>query len=491
VSQDVLTPGPVREVEVRVVEGRVVSTPRQRVSRLAHLMEATGEAVQAVARVLHRTRGVPVQRTARILAIVPAHDEERDIARTLDALLGQTRKIDKIVVMLDNCTDATEEIVDRYKGVTKLKTIGNTDKKVGALSQAWQKFGHLGYDFVLGVDADTVCERNMVAELEREMVRNPRAGGVSARYTLNEQLADNGWGRLLIRAQRHDFASWLMDLMAKDRKTYVLGGQATLFRTQSLAEVVANGDRNAPWDPDSQVEDMELTWRLHELGKLTLVSPTARAYAGPMLTGKALVGQRRKWDQGVIQLLLRYGFSKSTWIPWKQQAALATDAVVRVLFVFLLAAATAAHQYVWSWIWVVPPILAIMLNVKMAVRVPHRKPIDIVYALAYVPAEAWLWFRIWSMAASWVNVLAGRRRDGWAAQKAAEAGNGTGFGWIVGAIVGATLVASTSTYGWLHASPAVQERFLTTGWALLAVLTVVRTLAVVVKLLKPSKGYRP
>ena len=79
-------------------------------------------------------------RAAQILALVPAHNEEADIARTIDALLSQTRPIDRIVVILDNCTDGTEAIVRRYKNVTVQQTFGNIDKKVGALTQGWQRW---------------------------------------------------------------------------------------------------------------------------------------------------------------------------------------------------------------------------------------------------------------------------------------------------------------------------------------------------------------
>lgn len=443
---------------------------------------------------LHRLRHRPPRsRVGKILCIVPAHNEEADIARTLDALFTQTRRIERIVVVLDNCTDRTEEIAARYRGVTLMRTVDNVDKKVGALTQAWQRWHH-GYDFVLGVDADTVLDANCVAQLEAEMVRNPNAGGVMARYTFDERLATSWWARQLIRAQRIDFASWLTDIMAKNRNTYVLGGQATLFRTGHLSEVTQKFARRGPWDPSAQVEDMELTWRLHEIGRETLVSANARAYAGPMITVRALYGQRRKWDEGMVRLLLRTGFSRNTWLPWKQQLAMFTDGFIRLALVILLCMALSVDQFVWAWIWGVPPLLATMLNVRTAWRVPGRRPGDLLYATSIVAAEAWLLFRIWTTAASWTTVLTGKRRDGWAAQAAAESGRGSGG--LVGKLLLGTgvtaLAASALAWWWVtHASSAVQEKVLTIGWGALAVLTAIRVVSVVVKLIKPTKGYKP
>ena len=161
--------------------------------------------------------------------------------------------------------------------------------------------------------------------------------------------------------------------MARNRSTYVLGGQATLFRVKHLQDVIEAHERNSPWDPDAQVEDMELTWRLHEAGRKTLVSATARAYAGPMVTVKGLMGQRRKWDEGMAALLWQNKMpNKNTMIPWKQQFSMLANGVVRILFATMLLLALSVHQFVWSPIWLLPILVGIALNLKVAWRVPDR-----------------------------------------------------------------------------------------------------------------------
>src|SRR6478609_11264224 len=152
-------------------------------------------------------------RAPRIVALVPAHNEEADIARTIEGLLSQTRPIDRIVVILDNCTDGTEAIVRRYKNVTIQKTFGNIDKKVGALTQGWQRWA-ADFDFVLGVDGDTKLANDALEQLEAEMLRVPSAAGVMCRYTFDINLGTTFVARQLIRAQRLDFASWLTEIMA-------------------------------------------------------------------------------------------------------------------------------------------------------------------------------------------------------------------------------------------------------------------------------------
>jgi hypothetical protein len=166
-----------------------------------------------------------------------------------------------------------------------------------------------------------------------------------------------------------------------------------------------------------------------------------------------------------------------------------------VQLVLLLAAALMVHQYVWSWIWAVPPVLAAMLNVRIAWHVPGRRFGDLLFGVVLFPAELWLLFRIYSTGLSWLNVLFGKKRDGWAAQAAAERGAGSGGGFMGKLVLAAVLAILTSgglVYWWLTlAGPLVQRQVLTAGWGALAMLTTVRTISVLIKLLKPTRGYRP
>ena len=50
--------------------------------------------------------------TSQVIVLVPAHNEEEAIEETLESLHRQTRQVDRIIVVCDNCTDRTEEIVE-------------------------------------------------------------------------------------------------------------------------------------------------------------------------------------------------------------------------------------------------------------------------------------------------------------------------------------------------------------------------------------------
>lgn len=354
-----------------------------------------------------------------IVAIVPAHNEGDAIADTLRGMLAQSRPLDRIVVAADNCTDDTVEVASQFRGVEVFETVDNSDRKVGALTQAWKRYCG-DADYVLGVDADTRLDRDCVAQLAEEIEGNPQLGGLMARYTFDQSEARGPLSSFLVRLQRIEFAGWTQDLLRRDRRTYVLGGQATLFRNEALTQIAEETRRGSPWSVESQVEDMELTWRLDERGWDTKISPVARAYVGPMHGLRTLWAQRRKWDGGIAEMLLRNGFSSTTLYPWRVQAKMMLDLTIRVLFVTLFVLAQIRSSFVWNWLWAVPPVLAALLNLRLSLAMPHRKPFDVVFATIVIPVELYLWFRLAVWTTSWSQALLGIRRDGWQAQYRAE-----------------------------------------------------------------------
>src|SRR3954471_11613413 len=77
----------------------------------------------------------PVAKPLRLTVLVPAHNETLTIGATLESLWGQARPPERVVVVADNCTDDTADVA-RRGGAEILTTVGNHEKKAGALNQA-------------------------------------------------------------------------------------------------------------------------------------------------------------------------------------------------------------------------------------------------------------------------------------------------------------------------------------------------------------------
>jgi cellulose synthase/poly-beta-1,6-N-acetylglucosamine synthase-like glycosyltransferase len=226
-----------------------------------------------------------------------------------------------------------------------------------------------------------------------------------------------------VRLQKFEFSRWTDTALARpDRWTSVLAGTACAIRASALEKVVAKmGWSEGPWTYESAVEDFYLTYCLRRMGYQCRVSASVRAYTGAMTTLKTLWAQRLKWQIGTAQDLKRLGFNRQTMVDWRQQVVGMVAAWLRVAWVMLVLSELVVlhHLYLMHYWWMFPALF-VMLDLKAALRIPHRSKADILMAAALIPQEVFAWIRAAWFTWSWVSVLTGRKPDLWAAQITAE-----------------------------------------------------------------------
>lgn len=257
----------------------------------------------------------------RVTVLVPAHDEEEQIADGLAGLLAQTRRPDRIVVVCDNCSDRTAEIAATVPGVEVVATHGNTHRKAGALNQVLAALlpGTDECDAVLVVDADSVLDPGFV----EAGVARLAAGEVSAVGGTFEGKPGGGFVGML---QRNEYARYSRDVRRQRGRTLVLTGTATLFRADLLREVVAAREAGrlpgAPQVYDTRVltEDNELTLAILTLGHGIVAPAGCTLRTEVMPTWRALFRQRLRWKRGALENLVQYGFTRVTAEYWVRQA---------------------------------------------------------------------------------------------------------------------------------------------------------------------------
>ena len=117
-----------------------------------------------------------------VVAIIPAHNEERQIGEAITSLRQQESPPDLIVVCADNCTDGTAARAEAA-GAQVFATVGNLHKKAGALNQALEVLlPELGdADAVLVMDADSILAPGFIAEGRRDLREG--VGGVGGTFT--------------------------------------------------------------------------------------------------------------------------------------------------------------------------------------------------------------------------------------------------------------------------------------------------------------------
>jgi cellulose synthase/poly-beta-1,6-N-acetylglucosamine synthase-like glycosyltransferase len=326
------------------------------------------------------------------------------------------------------------------------------------------------------------------------MVTDPRIGGLSAIYTFDKSKLQGAMARFLVAGQRAQFAGFNMDNLVRGRNMAVLGGQCSLFSVRALETVMYRNHQSAPWVRDSEVEDSKLSLQIKDAGFSTKISAHARASVGPMTTLRALHGQQVKWNFGGIDLLWpgQRGDNKgqplhpNLRLRWYENVAMLFNISTRMAFVLLLAAALSIDAFVFNPVWLIPPVVATLLNLRIAASMHDKSASDIFYALLLAPAELYMWIRMGHFMTAWVQFFARVEKDNWAAQAAAERGRGSAY--VMPALCAvATFVVLIVAWG--QQSVAVQSAILSIGWPVLYLVTVLQTLFMIRKLVRRQRGF--
>ena len=339
--------------------------------------------------------------------MIPAHNEEINIAKTIESVLSQTRPPDLIVVIANGCTDKTVKIAKKYK-VKVLDLSSLKHRKAEALNIGWKKYCKDAC-IVVCMDADTTLARNALQDWERELTDKTLAGSSSKFTILNPK-------GILARLQKAEYSAWI-DISLKKKTTHVLSGTGCALRNSALKEIAF---KDGPWSYVSQVEDFELTYRLKNAGFRVQVSPTVRAFTDSMLTIKSLWRQRMKWQVGTLEDLLSFGFNKFTRGMWLSQLMNLVGLLLTILWAVITTITVYIGYWKWNPYWLALPVLVSLLNLKNALRIPFRDKKDIMLALSVIPNELYVLSRQILAITAWKEVILSRvtkkRKDRWAIQ---------------------------------------------------------------------------
>ena len=239
-----------------------------------------------------------------LTVIVAAYNEARALPATLESLLSQTSPADQILIADDGSHDDTPAVLAARYGLTPEAPTQGT--------LTWLKLPHRGKartlnaaleatrgEIVLTVDADTLLDRDALAEIRRAFA-DPAlivGGGV-----LEPRCKGGAMGAVLQTFQRYEYVRNFLGRFAWSEMDSLLliSGAFAAFRTQAVREV-------GGFDPQSLVEDYELIHRLHraaiDAGREAKVKIIGSAFATTDAPASvtAFLRQRRRWFAGFLQ----------------------------------------------------------------------------------------------------------------------------------------------------------------------------------------------
>jgi poly-beta-1,6-N-acetyl-D-glucosamine synthase len=289
----------------------------------------------------------------RLTVLIPAHDESLTIAATLDSLRGQTRPPDNVIVVADNCTDDTADIA-RARGADVFTTVGNREKKAGALNQTLASLfpDTRRDDVTMIMDADSVIVPEFLETAMSRLEADPDLIAVGGVF-----YGEAGAG-LVGQLQRNEFTRYQRYISRRLGKVFVLTGTASLFRTYALKAVADSRGTLIPGDPGhvydtlAMTEDNEMTLALKSLGARMVSPMQCRVITEVMPTWSALWRQRMRWQRGALENIGAYGVTRATLRYWLQQlgigyGTLALNSYLLLMLITFLAAD--GFELIWFW----------------------------------------------------------------------------------------------------------------------------------------------
>ncbi|MBM3423271.1 MAG: glycosyltransferase family 2 protein [Chlorobi bacterium] len=237
-------------------------------------------------------------RFLNIGVLIPAHNEEEGIARTIrnvQACDYPANRLD-IYVIADNCTDGTADAA-RNAGATVLERTDAVNRGKGqALDWFLKEHQPLyrGTDAITIIDADVAPDNGYLREISLSLSQ-PGIQTVQAYNGVSNPRA--GWRPGLIDAAFNVFNHLRMAGPYRLSGTCVLKGNGMAFRADLL--------QRTGWPCHSIVEDMEFSLRLLQEGISVHYNPDAIIRSEMVTSGKNASSQRSRWEGGRFALVRR------------------------------------------------------------------------------------------------------------------------------------------------------------------------------------------
>jgi len=102
-----------------------------------------------------------MQAKMKVSAVVIAYNEEEYIGECLESLINQTEKADEIIVVDNNSTDRTVEIVQKFSGVRIVK-----EEKQGMIHARNKGFDSAKYELIVRCDSDTRASKDWIKNIK-------------------------------------------------------------------------------------------------------------------------------------------------------------------------------------------------------------------------------------------------------------------------------------------------------------------------------------
>jgi len=273
--------------------------------------------------------------------IIPAFNEETNIARTLEGVLAVDYSNFEVVVVDDCSTDGTLKKITPFLSDPRVRLVRKkvNEGKAMALNDA---IPLTGGELVFVMDADAIPEPAILRYMVPHF-KSPRCAAVTG----NPRVVNRD--SFLSKLQAIEFAS-IISLMRRAQRVWgrimTMSGVVGIFRRSALYDV-------GLYSPDMATEDIDLTWRLQMRHWDVRYESRAVMWMRVPQSLSGLWRQRRRWSLGLSQVLTRHWRQL---MDWKQRR-------------FWIVLIEANLSVIWAYIYV---MLTIIWFTSYAMGYPPR-----------------------------------------------------------------------------------------------------------------------
>ncbi|MEA3254898.1 MAG: glycosyltransferase [Candidatus Altiarchaeota archaeon] len=228
----------------------------------------------------------------RLSIIIPAHNEEVSIKRTVQCVLTADYPVDReVIVVNDGSVDGTEGIVREMSIRDDRIKIYNT-KHAGKANAINLGVKNAVNDIIVALDADSELKEDALIEIMKPFTRG-RVGAVSGIIRAIDSRNPITW----FQDFEYILTSGWRFLCNKIKGTHIFPGFVAI-KKEALLKV-------GGFSGDTLSEDFDIAIRLKKEG-YELAMSNATIYTRVPETVKGLIRQRLRWGRGTIQVMKKH-----------------------------------------------------------------------------------------------------------------------------------------------------------------------------------------
>lgn len=296
--------------------------------------------------------------------LIPAHNEEKVIGRTIESTLQLDYPKDKlkIIVINDGSVDSTKQIINQFVQNDNRVVLFDVPKGLGGKGKS--RALNLALEIVESetvaiYDADNTPDKNALKYLAAQLIANKELGAVLGKFrTINK---NQNLLTKFINIETLSFQSMLQAGRWQIHKIATLPGTNFIMWTELIRKL--NG-----WDEEALTEDSELSIRIYQQGYKIKYIPYSVTYEQEPQEWKVWIKQRLRWVRGNHYVISKF-FKQ---IPHFKNKRLAFDLLYNLALYYIFFFAILISDFLF--------IISAMDLVSMSLPGPYT----IVWVMAFI-----------------------------------------------------------------------------------------------------------